>query len=346
LSEKAYHLYTTRDFALDEDFQQWVLQPDVKSTYFWETWVREHPEKRSTVEAAILLLRSIHFKRYELTEQQQSALWDNVWQGMDMDTEDAPSVRSSKRWYRHAWKYAAVIALAMGLLFLWRFSRQPHLHTQSVYTKPGEVKRLRLPDSTMVVLNAASRLVYTESKGGSREVWLEGEAYFQVHPMHSGESFVVHTYDRLSVEVLGTAFNVNSFGDKIAVVLQTGRIKLRVAEENAGPETQLLLQPGEMLHYNKRDGSYAKSNADVNRFVSWTQGRLLMDNYTLTDAVAFMRQVFNRQTFVQDSQLLRYRVSGSMPIIYNADTMMLQFGRVFGVHYYQQDDHLYIRKRK
>ena len=101
-----------------------------------------------------------------------------------------------------------------------------------------------------------------------------------------------------------------------------------------------------MVSYNKTDGSFAKTNAAVERLTAWTKGRLLMDNYTLADAASLMLQVFGKKLVVADSQLLRYQVSGSMPLSYNADTMMTQFGRVFGVQHHQKNETIYIRKGK
>ncbi|HEY0609136.1 MAG TPA: hypothetical protein VGD35_05755, partial [Chitinophaga sp.] len=123
-------------------------------------------------------------------------------------------------------------------------------------------------------------------------------------------------------------------------------ISLEVPSPRSQKETRLFLQPGEMVSYNKTDGSYAKTNAPVDRLIAWTNGRLLMDNYTLADAARFMHQVFGRKLVVTDSQLLRYQVSGSMPLSYNADTMMTQFGRVFGIQHYLKNETIYIRKGK
>ncbi|WP_217602421.1 FecR family protein [Chitinophaga sp. GbtcB8] len=336
MTEKAYHLYTTRDFILDEDFQQWVLHPDVKNTYYWESWLREHPEKRATIEAAVTLVRSIQFKEYTLTEQEKGQLWDNIWEHQTGE-EELPVIR--KRWWA-SWKYAAAIILiaATSLWLMQQRSFKPV--TYSVYTHLGEVKRAWLPDSSLIILNAGSRLLYT-GKADQREVWLDGEAYF--HVRHNNQRFIVHTYDKLSVEVLGTQFNVNSFGNKIMVVLQQGQVKLNVPAAHA-PETQLYLQPGEMLNYNKLDGSYAKSNAPVSRLLAWTSSRVEMENYTLSDAAIFMQQVFGKRLIMADSQLLRYQVSGSMPVIYNADTMMTQFAKVFNVKFNQKEEYIYIRK--
>lgn len=339
-----YHLYTARDFALDEYFQEWVLRPDVKNTYYWDTWLKQHPEKKEVVDTAIQLVRSIHFRDYQMTATQKEQLWDDIWDSIATDdiaaqpAVAAPVTSGFRRLF--SWKYAAAVLLLILSGTLWLTRRAPSFRpvTASVATQPGQTKRLLLPDSSEVLLNAGSRLLYTQMEQLIREVWLDGEAWFHVRHTKEHTSFIVHTYDHLSVEVLGTQFNVNNFGDKIAVVLQQGSIKLNITEQQGQQPTQLYLRPGEMLRYDKKDGEYSKSRTDAEKVTAWTRGQLVMDEYTVADAIQFMQQVFDRHVTVKDPKLLRYSVSGSMPIIYNADTMLIQFEKAFNVRFYKRDD--------
>jgi transmembrane sensor len=81
----------------------------------------------------------------------------------------------------------------------------------AVQTEYGKLKQVLLPDSSSIVLNANSKIEYDKnwSKGKRREVWLEGEAFFDVRHLNQDttqvstyDQFVVHTED-LDVEVLG-----------------------------------------------------------------------------------------------------------------------------------------------
>lgn len=335
-----YHIYTARDFALDENFQEWVLKPDVKNNYEWSNWLKEHPEKEKVVAEAIKLVRSIHFRDYQLSADQKDQLWDAIWDNIvadDMVETSAPSIPAKSRVRRlFSWKYAAALLLGilLGTLWLMHPDRQFHALTLSTATLPGQTKKLLLPDSSEVVLNAGSRLVFAQKSQEVREVWLDGEAWFHVHHTPGNAKFIVHTFDKLSVEVLGTKFNVNNFGNKIAVALQEGSVKLNITEQQH--ETQLYLQPGEILSYNRDGGEYSKCKTEVAKISAWTQGQLMMDEYTVADAIQFMQQVFSKEVSVKEPKMLRYRVSGSMPIVYNADTMLVQFEKAFGVHFYSK----------
>ncbi|NML38560.1 hypothetical protein HHL17_15230 [Chitinophaga sp. G-6-1-13] len=338
MARKDYLTYTARDFALDEDFQQWVLQPSTRNV-FWERWLQQHPEKENDVREARQLLEGISFTPYQLSTGEKEQLWTAICGGLEEEESLTPA--STRSHWRQLWKYAAVLLLGMLLAGGWFWWKEEHKPTiVSAHTRLGEVKTLLLPDSSEVTLNANSRLLYATS-GKQREVWLDGEAFFHVKHTASHQKFIVHTYENVNVEVLGTQFNVNSAGKEVIVVLQQGKILLNIEGRN----TSMALQPGEIVRYNKQDGDFTKSSVNANQYVSWHNGRLVMDDYSLADAAVFMQQVFGKTIIVPDTQLLKYKVSGSMPIIYNADTMLVQLEKVFRMKFNQKGDEVWIQKK-
>ncbi|ACU59927.1 FecR family protein [Chitinophaga pinensis] len=333
-----YHLYTIRDFALDEYFQEWVLRPDVKNTWYWDNWQKEHPEKKEVIAAAIRLVKSIQFREYAMPPAEKEVLWDNIWDSIATESEHETVIPAAT--HRHfPWKYAAAVVILLVAGTLWFMRKQATFTpvTASMATQTGQTKHFLLPDSSEVWLNASSKIQYTQKDLNAREVWLDGEAWFHVKHTAANSRFIVHTYDKLSVEVLGTQFNVNNAGDKIAVALQEGSIKLNITEQQGQTPTQLYLRPGEALRYNKTDGAYTKSKTDADKAGAWTRGQLIMEDYTVADAIQFMQQVFDRHVTVKDKKTLRYGISGSMPISYNADTMLIQFEKAFNTRFFRQD---------
>lgn len=338
MKEKDYSFYTAKDFAMDEEFQQWIIKPDIKSRYFWNHWLEAHPEKQATVDEAAALVRTIRFQPYSMTNRERDELWDSI--NEDMEEDEIPVISPASLHPGRNWKKITYVAATiMGIVVLAGILKTMIFHQKqtvsyTVNTQFGEVKKFLLPDSSSIILNADSRLVYTEDKHHVRSVWLDGEAFFKVRHTIDENPFIVHTFDNLSVTVLGTEFNVNTFGKKISVVLQQGSIKLDINSDSANSQTQLYLKPGEMVTYHKSDGDYTKSRVNAGNYVSWSSGRLIMENYTLRDAGRFMKQVFGKEIIVHNNRLLKKKVSGSMPISYNADTMMMQFKQVFKIHYH------------
>jgi ferric-dicitrate binding protein FerR (iron transport regulator) len=336
LASKDYQCYTAKDFALDEDFQQWVLQPDTPHASFWESWVTRHPEKGETIAEAITLVRSIQFRDYHLPAGERETLWDNVWEkiGAEEGETETVSVATTGLGRHRLWKYLVAASITgLAVFGLWKIitdhpEQRPSFTTT---TGSGEIKQLTLPDQSTVMLNANSNLVYSESDDKSREVWLEGEAYFTVKHTMDQKAFIVHANDKLAVEVLGTNFNVKNIGPRVAVVLQKGSIRLSISEGSG--QTKLYLQPNEMLEYDARSGDYTKKRINANNPLSWTRGKLVMDHYSLNEASTFLQQVFKQRLVLDDPRLLKDSISGSMPIVYNIDTMLMQFAKVFRVKF-------------
>jgi len=57
-----------------------------------------------------------------------------------------------------------------------------------------------------------------------------------------------------------------------------------------------------------------------------------------------IHQIFGKSVIINNNSLLAYKISGSMPIVYNLDTMIIQFGKEFNVHFYRKGDDILIQK--
>jgi ferric-dicitrate binding protein FerR (iron transport regulator) len=109
----------------------------------------------------------------------------------------------------------------------------------------GERKKVVLPDSTTVHLNSGSRLTYSKDFGkDNRQVWLSGEAFFEV-TKDAAHPFLVNT-DRLIVKVLGTVFNVKAYDTKedIETTVVEGKVEVSLKES---AEKKVILLPSEKI---------------------------------------------------------------------------------------------------
>ena len=149
----------------------------------------------------------------------------------------------------------------------------------TISTAKGETYQVRLPDGSLVWLNAASSLTYSPLliEGGRRTVRLTGEAYFQVakdkvHP------FIVQSRGQ-DVEVLGTHFNVNAYPDEPAIIttLIEGSVRL-----TAGTAKKVL-QPGEQALNN--EGSIKISAANVEKATDWKTGEFYVNHIDFKTAM-------------------------------------------------------------
>lgn len=142
----------------------------------------------------------------------------------------------------------------------------------TITTPRGGVYHLVLSDGTEVTLNAGSSLKYpTAFTGDIRQVELQGEAFFDVS--HREMPFLVETATH-TVEVLGTEFNVNAYGDEnwAKTTLVEGSVRLLIDDSSASLSTEpLFLQPGQQGLI--RDGKITASQADMTSELAWINGR-------------------------------------------------------------------------
>ena len=150
------------------------------------------------------------------------------------------------------WYSAAAVILLLAGLWLYR-SQLPSranseglaIHWLQKTTPPAKKSVLTFSDGTVVTLNSATTILYPDSFGdSSREIYLNGEAYFDVakDPRHP---FVIHA-NKMNIKVLGTSFNVKSYQSEplSEATLIKGSIEVTL---NDRPSDRIILKPEEKL---------------------------------------------------------------------------------------------------
>ncbi|MGN7721651.1 FecR family protein [Chitinophaga sp. 22620] len=152
-------------------------------------------------------------------------------------------------------------------------------------TPRGGEYRLTLPDGSRVWLNAASSVTYpTAFTGESREVSITGEAYFEV-AKQAGKPFRVKA-GAMSVEVLGTHFNINAYTEEktVKTTLLEGAVKIAASGKEA------LLKPGQQAGLQGNGSLNVKDNVNLDEVVAWKNGLFQFND---ADMPAVMRQLEN-----------------------------------------------------
>ncbi|MEO5685555.1 MAG: FecR family protein [Chitinophagaceae bacterium] len=135
-----------------------------------------------------------------------------------------------------------------------------HAAQNTVSTRKGSKTNIQLPDGTMAWLNADSKLVYDENfRGDQREVYLEGEAFFDVVKDKS-RPFIIHT-KTIDIRVLGTAFNVRAYTTEKTTETALFRGSVEVTLHN-NPEKKIVLKPNEKLMVNNKSFQFATHKSD------------------------------------------------------------------------------------
>jgi transmembrane sensor len=315
-----YTDFTVNDFAMDEYFQSWVFNSGDESVRnFWESWLLEHPEKRSDVAEAKKLLQSVRFSRHELSADEVSDLWNRIHSD---DIKHPSHIRGARpaSMYRAA---AAIVVIGIAGLFYLLSNDKPWAEYHTTY---GETKSITLPDGSSVVLNANSKLtVHSDwNEQPSREIWLDGEAFFSVVHKTNNQPFKVIKAEGVTVEVLGTTFNVYNRTNGTKIVLNSGQIRLNLPTEQS-PE-MVVMQPGEMVEYKEQH--YKKKAVNPLLYTAWTNNKIILDHTSLGEMVYMLKDSYGLEVKVSDTKLLEETVSGSMPLG-DPEILLSQMARAF-----------------
>jgi hypothetical protein len=163
-------------------------------------------------------------------------------------------------------------------------SNQGSLISYNTLSTPrGGQYQLVLPDGSKVWLNASSSIHFpTAFAGHERNVELTGEAYFEI-AKNKQKPFHVNV-NGMQVEVLGTHFNVNAYGDEGAIKtsLLEGSVKIKKGNISG------LLKPGQQGVLKKNSTDLEIKNADMNEAIAWKNGLFEFDG---ADIKSIMREI-------------------------------------------------------
>lgn len=171
----------------------------------------------------------------------------------------------------------------------------------------GGFFRLVLADGTKVWLNADSELKYpVQFVGEKREVYLKGEAYFQVSK-DSSRQFTVHLQNS-EVTVLGTTFNVCAYEDEAHVytTLEEGC----VAFYSCQSKQQVILKPGMQSAMEVATGKTVVSEVDPSLYSAWIEGRFVFQSLDLESILRQLQRWYGFEVFYQQQEVKKYRFRG------------------------------------
>lgn len=157
--------------------------------------------------------------------------------------------------------------------------QEVRVHTSELVVPKGKRAHLQLSDGTRVWINSASVLRFPTTFGDTRDVFIEGEAYFEV-AKDANRPFIVHT-DHFATRVLGTSFDVTTTprtDGSSAVVLVEGSVAIDIANGES-----VTLNPSE--RFSMKDGSYSVYEVDPYKYISWKDGLLFFTSNTLLEVL-------------------------------------------------------------
>jgi ferric-dicitrate binding protein FerR (iron transport regulator) len=171
---------------------------------------------------------------------------------------------------------------------------------------------IELTDGSKIWLNADSRLNYPEVFGNtSREVYLEGEAFFDV-ANDTRRPFIIHLR-KGTIQVLGTSFNIRAYeNEPVQTSVTTGKVAfIPLYENNQRRPDTFLITPDVKVTYAQTTGKVVKEATTSADDRAWTEGRLVFKNATLEAIGAELERTFGKKVAFLSDAPRQYRLTGS-----------------------------------
>lgn len=281
----SYH--SIEDLLKDPSFRAWVFG-QAKGGH-WDKILDRQGDQRDKLLQAKEILLALNNEGYDWSSRKQEKVFEKI-QSRTKHLKPAKPMRILNL----SLYFLLAISLFTGTIWWSNLSGLLFPETTASYVEEaiwvskanpkGQKSNIHLPDGSTAILNAESSIRFRQNFGKSgREIYLEGEAFFEVA---EDIEFPFEVFcEALSITALGTSFNINSFQEGITLVqLASGKVKV---ENKMGQEAPLELNPGEeVVHvYGNR---MEKRSFDLNSAFLWKNGTLHFEN---TDIETFVEEV-------------------------------------------------------
>ena len=222
------HKHSIESLLSNQKFRDWVLHPTPQLNVFWKQTLRDQPQLEDTLHQARLILETIENQPVVTpTSFQIQTIWARIRHQTLSPIETL--------WRNWQWAAAAVLLI----IVCWTVTTKPATTYTDLVSKTETIleevnnttqtkQTMVLPDGSRVILWPGSRFSYASKfiKGNNREVYLEGEAQFEV-VKNPHKPFLVYA-NELVAKVLGTSFVVKAYASQknVEVVVRSGSVSV------------------------------------------------------------------------------------------------------------------------
>lgn len=204
----------------------------------------------------------------------------------------------------------------------------------------GAEYNLVLADGTNVFMNSGSKLRYpVVFTGMIREVYLSGEAYFEV-TKDAARAFVVHA-EQMAIRVLGTSFNVNAYPGQptISATLEEGRIQVVLADR------EFNVKPGERFLYDSKNQVSEIREVDTELYTSWKSGYYKFEGTPLHEIMSTLALWYNLDIFYQNPEVKEIEFTGRLRRYDNVMELLKKFEQTREVEFIIKERSVTIKRK-
>ena len=223
---------------------------------------------------------------------------------------------------------AAAASLAVGVTyFIMSDKEEENIMVQRFEAPEGHRTEAVLSDGTMICLNSGSRLEILSSGKNERRVRLDGEAYLNV-AHNEDRPFILETSE-MEVKVLGTSFDVSTYGNVHSVVLVEGSVEVN----NAVSSEKTVIEPDQMYVFDRSTGQSGVKYVDALSMVTWKDGYLNLQNMTVEELFSRLEHYYGVKIICSDDSKDTFTMSGKLILESRIDTVMDNLATLLDMKY-------------
>jgi transmembrane sensor len=245
--------------------------------------------------------------------------------------------------FRRFLSIAAGLLLFLGIgSIVYQYIKRPVPQTAVVYEKKtvpfGQKIQMQLADGTNVWINSGSTLKFpAKFTGAKRELYLEGEAYFDV-AHDASRPFIIHA-GKVATQVLGTAFDIKAYGpSEFDVTVTRGKVSVGLTDQQLG-----VLTAEQGLSYNNISKLSKRYPVTIAK-LRWMYGDLIFDNMKMGDAAETLERWYDIKITLTDPRIRSRRFSASFLKHEHIGQVLNVLSQIAHFNYTQQGKNFIIQK--
>jgi hypothetical protein len=198
-------------------------------------------------------------------------------------------------------KYSPNLSKVKGVIF------------ENILTVPyGKKFKVILSDGSEVQINSGTTFKYPNvfNENMSREIYLEGEAYFNVSRT-SGTPFLVNTKASVT-KVFGTEFNVSSYSNdyKTEIVLVEGSVGVKSIYSEKNQKVYKRIMPSQKVTISKETKDLEITNVNIQKYIAWKEGVLIFENDNFESIVKILERHYNVKILNNFKNINNFKYNG------------------------------------
>ncbi|WP_212003883.1 FecR family protein [Chitinophaga sp. HK235] len=320
---------TLEYLVTDDSFINYCLHRNDQDRQLWQNYAATHPEQQPLLEQAErVVLGMYQFGAQQEINEQKTKLRQLIQQPAITPAVGRKSISS---YFRIA---AAVVCILIGTYVAWIWNHNSSHQDFTVITKRGERKKIVLPDSSVVWMNASTTLHYNNKRHVDL---LDGEAYFEVlHDDH--HPFTVKTNSGLLITDLGTSFNISSYKgqDEERVGVVSGLVS--VSNEKYKADT---VTAGQMITSHRSSGqlklkTYALAQAD------WRSGTIMLSDVSFEELRQALERTYTCTVVFDAPSLATCRITTTFRPVEDISHTLNALKLIYGITWKKSGDTIHI----